>query len=174
MGVKKEAIIMAETTDSGFTLTEKLIVIAILNLLCVLAVPSWIGFINSRQVSVANDRIYWCLQRAKSEARREKLTMECLIRQTPQGIQYSVNRTDEKPQWQSTGIDPKVTIKTSTFYYDKKDGAYRMQFNWVGVSNGQLGRIHLTKGAAERCTVVSTLLGAMRTGRRGNSSNPCL
>ena len=162
------------TADSGFTLTEKLIIIAVLNILCVLAVPGWIGFMNSQQVRVANDRIYWCFQKAKSEARRERLIVECLIRQTPRGIEYSVNRVDEAPQWQSAGIDPKITIKTATFYYDKKDQAYRMQYNWLGVSNGRLGRIHLVKGNAERCTVVSTLLGSMRTGRRGNSSNPCI
>lgn len=162
------------STDSGFTLTEKLILIAAINILCAIAVPGWIEFMNSQQVRVANDRIYWCFQKAKSEARRERLIMECLIRQTPHGIEYSVNRVDEPPQWQSAGIDPKITIKTATFYYDKKDGAYRMQYNWLGVSNGQLGRIHLTKGNAERCTVVSTLLGATRTGRKGKSSNPCI
>lgn len=165
---------MRYSTDSGFTIIEKLMVIVVLNILCAIAVPGWLGFMNSQQVNVANDRIYWCFQKAKSEARRDKLTMECLIRQTPQGIEYSVNRVDETPQWQSAGIDPKVTIKTATFYFDKKDGAYRMQYNWLGVSNGRLGRIHLVKGNAERCTVVSTLLGSMRTGRRGNSSNPCL
>jgi Tfp pilus assembly protein FimT len=162
------------TAESGFTLTEKLILIAVLNILCAIAVPGWSGFMNSQQVRVANDRIYWCFQKAKSEARREKLIMECLIRQTPHGIEYSVNRVDETPQWQSAGIDPKVTIKAATFYFDRNEGAYQMQYNWLGVSNGSLGRIHLVKGNAEACTVVSTLLGSHRTGRRGNSSNPCI
>ena len=164
---------MRHSSDSGSTLTEKLIIIVVLNILCAIAVPGWIGFMNSQEVNVANDRIYWCFQKAKSEARRDKLVMECLIRQTPSGIEYSVNRVDEPPQWKNAGIDPKVTIKTSTFYFDKKEGAYRMQYNWLGVSNGRLGRIHVTKGNAERCTVVSTLLGAMRTGIRGNASTPC-
>ncbi len=154
---------MRYSTDAGFTLTEKLILIVVLNILCAVAVPGWLAFMNSQKVSVANDRIYWCFQKAKSEARRDKLVMECLIRQTPQGIEYSVNRVNEPPQWQS-----------ATFYYDKIDGAYRMQYNWLGVSNGRLGRIHLVKENAERCTVVSTLLGSMRTGRRSNSSNPCI
>lgn len=150
-------------------LAEKVVVCAVIGILSAIAAPGYLEFIRYVEVSKASDRIYWQLQKTKSEARLTKTTWEFLARQTPNGIEYSVNPDDLKPNWSlmpfaKAEIDPTNT----TFYFDKKRQAYRIQFNYLGVTNGQLGRITVThkKSKLKRCVIVSTLIGALRTGKQ--------
>ena len=155
-------------SDQGFTLVEKLILIALSGIFAAIAAPAWLGFMRAIEIDRAADRLYWQLQKAKSEAKRDRATWETLIRQTPEGIQYSIHHDDAQPNWQTMPFDnAEIDFGNTTFFFDKKKGGYRMQFNWLGVTNGRLGRVTVMhkKSRIKRCVIVSTLLGSMRTGK---------
>jgi Tfp pilus assembly protein FimT len=155
-------------SEQGFTLVEKLILIALSGIFAAIAAPAWLGFMRAVEISRAADRLHWQLQKAKSEAKRDRATWETLIRQSPEGIQYSVNHDDAQPNWQTMPFhNAEIDVENTTFFFDRRKQAYRMQFNWLGVSNGRLGRITVMhkQSKMKRCVIVSTLLGAMRTGK---------
>jgi Tfp pilus assembly protein FimT len=155
-------------SDLGFTLIEKLILVALSGIFAAIAAPAWLGFMRAIEIDRAADRLHWQLQKAKSEAKRDKATWETLIRQSPEGIQYSVNHDDVQPIWQTMPFhNAEIDFGNTTFFFDKKKQGYRMQFNWLGVSNGRLGRVTVThkQSNIKRCVIVSTLLGSMRTGK---------
>ena len=155
-------------SDQGFTLVEKLILVALSGVFAAIAAPGWLGFMRAIEIGRAADRLHWQLQKAKSEAKRDRATWEALIRQTPEGIQYSVHHDDAQPVWQTMPFqNAEIDLGNTTFFFDKKKKAYRMQFNWLGVSNGQLGRVTVMhkQSNIKRCVIVSTLLGSMRTGK---------
>ena len=154
--------------DPGFTLVENLIIVALSGIFAAIAAPGWLQFTRSIEIDRSADRLHWQLQLAKSNAKREKMTWEVLVRQTPAGIEYAVHPDETNPIWQSMPFtNAEIDSKNTTFYFDKKRQAYRMQFNWLGVSNGQLGRITVAykQSKIKRCVIVSTLLGSMRTGK---------
>lgn len=154
--------------DLGFTLIEKLIVVALSGIFAAIAAPGWLQFVRSIEIDRAADRLQWQLQLAKSTAKREKMVSEVLFRQTPQGIEYSIHPDETQPNWQLMPFaNAEIDTKNTTFYFDKNQKAYRMQFGWLGVSNGQLGRITVSykNSTVKRCIVVSTLIGSMRTGK---------
>ena len=155
-------------SEQGFTLVEKLILIALSGVFAAIAAPAWLGFMRAIEIDRAADRLHWQLQKAKSEAKRDKATWETLIRQSPEGIQYSVHHDDAQPNWQTMPFhNAEIDFENTTFFFDQKKGGYRMQFNWLGVTNGRLGRITVMykQSKIKRCVIVSTLLGSMRTGK---------
>lgn len=154
--------------DLGFTLIEKLIVVALSGIFAAIAAPGWLQFMRSIEVDRAADRLQWQLQLAKSTAKREKMVMEVLFRQTPAGIEYSIHPDEAKPTWQLMPFaNAQIDTQNTTFYFDKKQKTYRMQFNWLGTSNGQLGKITVNykNSQVKRCVIVSTLIGSLRTGK---------
>jgi prepilin-type N-terminal cleavage/methylation domain-containing protein len=155
--------------NKGFTLIENLILVVISGIFAAIAAPSWLSFIRSIEVDRATDRLHWQLQKAKSEAKRDRATWEVLIRQSLDGIQYSVNHDDlQAPVWQTMPFqNAEIDPGNTTFFFDRRKRAYRMQFNWLGVSNGRLGRVTIMhkQSKIKRCVIVSTLLGSMRTGK---------
>jgi Tfp pilus assembly protein FimT len=156
-------------SDQGFTLVEKLILIALSGIFAAIAAPAWLGFMRAIEIDRAADRLHWQLQKAKSEAKRDRATWETLIRQSSEGIQYSVHHDDAQPNWQTMPFyNAEIDLGNTTLFFDKKKGGYRMQFNWLGVSNGRLGRITVMhkQSKIKRCVIVSTLLGSMRTGKQ--------
>lgn len=154
--------------NQGFTLIENLILILLSGIFAAIAAPGWLSLMRSIEIDRAADRLHWQLQKAKSEAKRDRATWEVLIRNSPKGIQYSVNHDDAQPVWQNMPFDnAEIDFGNTTFFFDRRKQAYRMQFNWLGVSNGRLGRVTVThkQSNVKRCVIVSTLLGSMRTGK---------
>lgn len=154
--------------NKGFTLIENLILVVLSGIFAAIAAPGWLSFMRSIEIDRTADRLHWQLQKAKSEAKRDRATWEVLIRNSPEAIKYSVNHDNAQPVWQTMPFEnAEIDPANTTFFFDRRKQAYRMQFNWLGVSNGRLGRVTVMhkQSKIKRCIIVSTLLGSMRTGK---------
>ena len=195
-------------SNQGFTLLEVLIVVAIIGILSTIIAPSWITFFNRQSLNKSTDQIYQAMQKAKSNARRDKTTWQVSFRQINlQGkevTQLSLHPADDEefmPKYIETNntlwsnLDSNIIIDQSKNNKGKYEtsitsqsstGPWRVQFNYQGCpvrkprnECGQtaitaLGRITLRSkngGQDRRCVIISTLLGAMRTGENHSKAD---
>ncbi|HIK13603.1 MAG TPA: prepilin-type N-terminal cleavage/methylation domain-containing protein [Oscillatoriaceae cyanobacterium M33_DOE_052] len=167
--------------ENGFTLLEVLVVVLLVGILATSAAISWDKFVTLQELRKAENLFYNALQEAKANAVRDSVNWQVSFREKDDISQWAVHPTDRYPvaaDWQNlntrvriidTDINPK-DLNYTTFYYNKKTGEYRMQFNHHGNANGQLGKITVgvrRGGGAVRCVIVSTLIGATRTAQDG-------
>ena len=167
--------------ENGFTLLEVLVVVLIVGSLATVAAISWDTFVSLQALRNAENLLYNALHEAKSNAVRDSINWQVSFREKDNVSQFAIHPTERSPvaaDWRDlntrvriidTDINPK-DLNYTTFYYNKKTGEYRMQFNHHGNANGQLGKITVglrRGGGAVRCVRVSTLIGAMRTAQDG-------
>lgn len=173
----------AASTTAGFTLLETMIAVSMIGILAAIAAPSWSSFVNRQRLNTAQNQVYRAMQEAKSNAIRDKVTWQFSVREIPvKGktvIQWAVHPQSVSPNaanWQSLQPQIQIYAQETTLYTDKKNAVpvRRVQFNYMGNTNGQLGQITLTTkngGKVKRCVYVSTLIGAMRTGKEHSKAN---
>ena len=183
----------ARCAIAGFTLLETILIVLVVGLLAAIATPSWLTFINHLQLNIAQDEIYRAMRIAQSNAKRDKEIWQTSFREQDGIVQWSIHRAMGKTcildqvHWHS--LSPTITIykdknkkgkSETTLAKPKGDcsnaGVWRVQFNYKGNTNGQLGQITLiTKNnnniTTQRCVYVSTLLGALRKGRYNAKPN---
>jgi prepilin-type N-terminal cleavage/methylation domain-containing protein len=166
----------------GFTLIEQMVVVTIIATISAISVPGFLKFFQVRQVTVAQDRILSILRQAQRRSTLQHLGQQASFRQRGDRVEWAIHPITVKPDglpiglWQLlpdgvqlnddvvTAAD--ATVSKTTTARKVKD-TYVVQFNDYGEVNGQLGRITVaatTDEQVKRCVVVSTLLGAMRTG----------
>nr|BAP91655.1 type IV pilin protein [Phormidium sp. KS] len=161
--------------DRGFTLVEMLVVIAVIGISASIAAPSFLGFLQRQRLNVAQAQTLDVIRQAQNNAKREKRIWQASFRQDLDRVQWAVhpeNLSLDRLDWNDLlgedadliEIDPNYTTLL------EQDGIYRVQFQYKGRVNGQLGRITLvsrgsanSNHASKRCVWVSTLLGALRT-----------
>lgn len=168
---------------AGFTLIETLIVITMVGVLAAIAAPSWFALINKQRLNTAQDQALRVMREAQQQAKNRKLCWEVSFRDDGTKVQWSThlpsvvtdNCTTIAPAtgwiWNNlAGEDAaRIAIDTSPSFstLNHQNGAYRIQFQFDGWVNGQLGRITFkTRNSSvspKRCVFVSTTLGAMRT-----------
>lgn len=158
---------------SGFTLLETIIVTLVIGLLIAIAAPGWLHWLNVLSLNAAQDEIHQAIRKAQQNARHNRVVWEFDIRQTTQGeVQWTIFPSTTDPSknlpktlvWRS--LDSRVQIDPETSLL-KSNNVYRVQFNHLGAVNGQLGRVTFSAksgGKTKRCVMISTLLGAVRTG----------
>ncbi|MBW4668694.1 MAG: type II secretion system GspH family protein [Cyanomargarita calcarea GSE-NOS-MK-12-04C] len=163
-------------SNSGFTLLEILVVTLAIAILSAIAIPSWLSFVELRRLNTAQGQVYTAMQRAKSQAMKEKVTWQASFRENSDGIvQWAVHPSSatiiSKAQWNDleSGIhlDADTTLQWS-------NGVRRVRFDFRGTVTPPLGNITLNNenvGQAKRCVYVSTILGAMRTGKEHPTPN---
>lgn len=167
---------LLELEAAGYSFIELTLVVSIIGILAAIAAPAWLGFINNERLRTSNNRIYQVIKIARSNAMRDKSTWQASFQQEQdKTAKWAVHPATVDPQtanWEN--LNPSVQIDDETTLYQYPPSKYpstniwRMQFNYKGNTNGQLGRITLSLrsgGTAKRCVFVSTLLGAMRTAK---------
>lgn len=153
---------------SGFTLLESLIVMAIIAIVGAIASSSWLYLMLVLNLNTAQDEVIQALRKTQQNARLNRIVWEFGIRQNSNGqVQWAIypdGTTPESLLWKN--LDSRIQLDQETSLAEVR-GVYRVQFNHLGAVNGQLGRVTLSSknsGRTKRCVIVSTLLGAIRTG----------
>ncbi|HBB33397.1 MAG TPA: prepilin-type cleavage/methylation domain-containing protein [Cyanobacteria bacterium UBA8803] len=177
-------------STAGFTLLELIIVAVILGILSAIAVPSWLSFLDRQRLNTAQSQVYQAMQEAKSNAKRDKITWQVSFREVDRVVQWSIHPAKSgefipsSVHWNHLGENIRIyTARNQLGKYETTldspgakslTGPWRVQFNYHGNTNGQLGQITLTTNNgsnSKRCVYVSTLIGAMRMGQEQSKSN---
>ncbi len=153
---------------AGFTVLENLTLVFLIGILSAIAVPAWNSLITTQRLESGIDRVYWSIQTARSNAKRDKIEWQVSFRETTSGfVQWAVHPTSlnhNSAQWHS--LDAAIRIDPETTYPLLKIGIRRIEFGFLGeVKTIPFGRITLSSksgGKAKRCLFVSTLLGTTR------------
>jgi prepilin-type N-terminal cleavage/methylation domain-containing protein len=172
-------------STTGFTLFELLTVLSIIGILSVLIAPSWLSFLERHSLNTAQQQIHQAIREAQRKADQNQATWQASFREQSGVVQWAIHPAE-----------PGIFIPNNIIWHDlsrnvqiykekndkgkcettlaqptpscPKTGPWRVQFNYKGNVNGQLGQITLVGkhgGKVKRCVYVSTLLGATRTGK---------
>jgi prepilin-type N-terminal cleavage/methylation domain-containing protein len=164
--------------DAGFTLIEILVAALIVGILSAIAAPSWLAYMSSQRAKDANERSFYAIRSAQSQAIQTRSTyrtsfrrvtisgetfVQYAIHPVPSGFTYSsiANLVWETlPEFSLLDTTnttlTSITVSGTTFYY--------AEFDFQGVASA-LGRITFeatSGGLKESCTYISTLIGGMR------------
>lgn len=191
-------------SSSGFTLIEILVVVVALGIIATLALTSWQAFIETRKLNDAQEKVYWAMRQAQSQATKEKITSQVTLREYDGLVQWAVHPADpdqfiadniinNHQLWNN--LHPNVQIfqeenergkKETTFSKNSSQQVWRVLFNYQGcpVYNiddectktslrtlGQLTFYSQKVNKVKRCVYVSTILGAIRTGKEHSRAN---
>ncbi|MEH2351076.1 MAG: type II secretion system protein [Nostoc sp.] len=188
-------------SNSGFTLPEMLVVVLLIGILSTLGIPNWLAFVETRRLNTAQNQVYLAMRQAQSQATKQKLTWQASFRIQNGIIQWSVHQAEAgqfisdavknngnlwnnlEPNTRIDEEDNSKGKKETTLQKHASQQMWRVLFNYHGcpiseVGNqctiGGLGQItfySLNGGKARRCVYVSTILGAMRTGKDHSRAN---
>ncbi len=162
-------------SNSGFTLIEMITVVLMMGILSAIVAPSWLSFIKTRHLNVAQDQVYRAMREAQSQAKKEKLTYHTSFREQNNIVQWAVHAaTIDSSNAKWNNLDASVKLDTETTLAELPNGVKQVQFDYIGSVKVPLGRITLSSksgGKAKRCIIVSTILGAMRTAKENSTPN---
>jgi type II secretory pathway pseudopilin PulG len=144
---------------------EILVIVVIIGILMAIAAPSWLSFLNARQLNAAQDELFQAIRQAQVQAAQTHQVWQASFREPNGLIEFAVHTANAPPIWQAS--IPTVHIDSADTTLATSSSSYRVQFGKLGQVNGQLGRLTLVgdRSRTRRCVVVSTLLGAVRKGQ---------
>ncbi|HAT14967.1 MAG TPA: transcriptional regulator [Microcoleaceae bacterium UBA11344] len=117
MSTNKLLTSIATASAAGFTMLETLIIVLIIGIFSALVAPSWLMFINNHRLKVSIDRVYWAMEMARSNAKRDKISWQASFKQVGETVQIAVHKSDISPaqvpagEWKS--LEPQILINTA-------------------------------------------------------------
>ncbi|MBN3923432.1 MAG: prepilin-type cleavage/methylation domain-containing protein [Nostoc sp. NMS4] len=172
-----------------------LVVVVLIGILASVGISSWLAFVETRRLNTSQNEIYYAMRQAQSQATKDKLTKQASFRIQNGVVQWAVHQAEAGQFIPDTvknnsnlwhNLEPNIRIyeeendkgkKETTLQKHTSQQMWRVLFNYHGcpiseIGNqctvGGLGQItlySLNSGKARRCVYVSTILGAMRTGK---------
>jgi Tfp pilus assembly protein FimT len=201
MSTNKLLTSIATASAAGFTMLETLIIVLIIGIFSALVAPSWLMFINNYRLKVSIDRVYWAMEMARSNAKRDKISWQASFKQVGETVQIAVHKSDISPaqvpagEWKS--LEPQILINTNdttlrkvnenTNLVKENGTVWRALFNYQGcpvynksdecgltsiLAKGTLTLSHPHLQNGDRCVVISTILGHKRIAQRQKKPNP--
>lgn len=161
-------------TAAGFTLTELIVVTVMIAVFAAIAAPSWVALLNRQRLSNATNDVLQALRQAQDEAIRTRYPQQVILNP---GVNPTINVLNEVRRVGQGSVGMQVTPTTAT----------TITFGVTGgpITGGPINgpqdvtpatnlpiTITLTvpaTGGVQRCVVIETLLGAMRTVNQGEN-----
>jgi prepilin-type N-terminal cleavage/methylation domain-containing protein len=187
---------VSNRSQQGFTLVEFIIAGAVVAVVAAIATPSFIGFMDARRLESSQEKLYLALREAQSKAKQERVSWQVSFRQrnSNDNVEWAIHPATgdpDKTSWYQLDsavriIDPTINPSdpdNTTFQYDMTHNysLWKMLFDYKGNAildpgSSQLGRITIgSRGnnKAQRCVIVSTLLGGMRLAKNDAENDDC-
>jgi len=142
--------ILNHDSSSGFTLPEILVVGLIIGILAGLALPNWLAFVEISKLNIAQDKAYFAMRQAQSQASKNKLSYQVSFREQNGILQWAVHQAqvgefipasvaNNSNLWQnfepSIHIDKKLNLKYQseiTLPKHTSQEIWRVVFNYQG------------------------------------------
>ena len=184
--------------DEGFTLIELIVVTILVGFLAAIGVPSWRGFVNQQRINAAKEIAFSSIRNAQSQSIQTRSNYRASFRSfevdgEPQ-IQFAIHPTtltykdsnsdsvydtndSDGIAWEN--LESAVELDTEKTNFDDEtlggSKGYYVEFDFKGfLAKGISGQGAIvfqganTNSSAQRCIVMSTLLGAMRSAQDGD------
>ncbi len=151
----------------GFTLFELMSVVAIIGVLMAIATPGWNTFHNRQALNVAQQEVLSAMRESQKKAIHHRRKWQASFREKDDRVQWVTHPVGDVPLEASWNNLPRKVKLDEETTLRRVNEVRLVQFNHMGNVNGQLGRLALSPkdgGSMKRCIIVSTLLGAMRSG----------
>lgn len=88
---------LPSNSQTGYTITEILLVVAIIGIFSAIAVPAWNGFVGRQRLRAGATRVYWAMRTAQSEAKRQKISVQASFREKDNRVEWAVHLASIPP-----------------------------------------------------------------------------
>ncbi|MEM8542539.1 MAG: prepilin-type N-terminal cleavage/methylation domain-containing protein [Cyanobacteria bacterium P01_H01_bin.119] len=175
-------------SETGFTLIEMLVVVIIIAVLAGIAAPGWLAFMDRQRMNSVRSDLFQTIKRIQTDAQQNRASRTIIVDTTasiptvrvapdPTNIANSDviqlgngNINENYLQLSTLASTPggwSSTVTTVTFNYE----------GVVDVDNSEVPfviSVSPTSGSAQRCVVVSNLLGGLKNFEGDECDNPAL
>ncbi len=157
----------ASRNSKGFTLTETLVIVAVIGILAAIAAPSFLALLNQKRVDNALATVRGALQEAQREAIRKSVTCSVNL---PDGDSQTL--TGNPTNCLVTG---ERKLEGTSLASNLATNPKRITFSFRGntTSSGTVVLSVLDGSGQKRCLVISNGVGIMRTGTYNSSNSKC-